>query len=196
MLPPTFHKLSALRDCNLKRCTGLTELPSRLGELCSLELLIVQDCTELTSLPASIGSLTSLRLLVLPGADHPLIRSLPTSLHELPDLRITVGNPPGTTVLLGPATASPAEGKPPADVCLGELSHVPAPDQQEAAHWRAPQQTPRPEEDEAEDTVGGYPVPARSWQGRMRSGAALAARMGRKLGHAFGSCGSGCEAAL
>jgi len=79
-------QLSSLQELVIQSCEALHQLPDCLGELCSLRKLEINDLRGLTCLPQSICRLTTslqeLTILHCPG-----IKSLPEGIKDLTALK-------------------------------------------------------------------------------------------------------------
>ncbi|XP_039044434.1 TMV resistance protein N-like [Hibiscus syriacus] len=77
---PSIGFLSRLKLLNLRSCTNLRNLPTKIG-IESLETLILEDCRNLISLPSSIGGCKRLKTLNLSGCYK--VENLLENLHQL-----------------------------------------------------------------------------------------------------------------
>ena len=84
-LPQSIGHLTSLHSLDICNCSAIHKLSECLGELCSLEQLIIQSCDSLSSLPQSMGHLTSIQELRI--EECPALHQLPECLGEFSSLR-------------------------------------------------------------------------------------------------------------
>ncbi|XP_039059056.1 disease resistance protein RPV1-like [Hibiscus syriacus] len=77
---PSVGVLTRLKLLNLRSCTSLRNLPTKIG-IESLETLILKDCRNLISLPSSIGGCKCLKTLDLSGFYK--VENLPENLQQV-----------------------------------------------------------------------------------------------------------------
>lgn len=74
-----------MHNLTLCNCYGLIELPTGIGNIVSLEELVLEDCSDIRVLPVSICQLKALRALCLTGCSR--LEELPGDLGNLTNLQ-------------------------------------------------------------------------------------------------------------
>ena len=84
-MPPSVGELGSLQELILEGCSALRALPDTLGGLSQVKTFNMKECSSLEALPPGVGELGSLQELSLGGCSA--LRALPDVLGRLSQLK-------------------------------------------------------------------------------------------------------------